>query len=51
VILDPDDFWVEERQVDPIAFAEDKETWVYFDTELNDDLKREGFMSDLLRHL
>ncbi|MBL7176652.1 MAG: isoleucine--tRNA ligase [Desulfobacteraceae bacterium] len=51
VTLDPDDFVMEERQADKIAFAEEKGLWVSFDTNIDEELKIEGLMRDLLRHL
>ena len=51
VTLYPEDFILEERSPDRLAFAEDKGAWVSFDTTLDDDLRLEGLMRDLLRHL
>ena len=51
VVLDPVDFLLKEKSPDDLAFAEEKGIWVSFDTGLDDDLKLEGLMRDLLRHL
>ena len=51
VVLDPVDFLLKEKSPDDLAFAEEKGIWVSFDTDLDDDLKLEGLMRDLLRHL
>jgi len=51
VILDPEDFLLEERPVKNLAFAEEKGAWVSFDMTIDADLRQEGLMRDLLRHL
>lgn len=51
VTLDPGDFTLEKRQAEKAAVAEEKGAWVSFDTDMNEDLKLEGLMRDLLRHL
>jgi isoleucyl-tRNA synthetase len=51
VTLDPEDFALEERQAEKAAVAEEKGAWVSFDTDIDEDLKLEGLMRDLLRHL
>ena len=50
-VLNPGDFLLEEQPAKDLAFAEEKGSWVSFNTTINDDLKKEGLMRDLLRHL
>ena len=51
VALDPNDFILEEKQVNNLPVAEDTGIWVYYDIEIDEDLRLEGMMRDLLRHL
>lgn len=51
VILNPEDFLLEEQPVDFPALAEEKGAWVSYDTTINEELRKEGLMRDLLRHL
>ena len=51
ITFDPADFRLEERTSDDLALAEEKGLWVSYDTTLDDDLKLEGLMRDMLRHL
>ena len=51
VTLNPRDFILEEKQAENLALAEEKGTWVCFNTDIDEDLKIEGMMRDLLRHL
>ena len=50
VAFDPGDFRLEERTATDLAFAEEGGLWVSYDTTLDDDLKLEGLMRDMLRH-
>jgi len=49
--LTPDDFTLVEKREETVAFAEDRERWISFDTCLDEELKLEGMMRDLLRRL
>ena len=51
VTLAPRDFILEEKQAKNLPVAEDAGTWVYYDTKIDEDLRLEGMMRDLLRHL
>jgi len=51
VRLDPRDFTLARRSRERAAFAEERGTWLFFDTAIDDDLRLEGAMRDLLRHL
>lgn len=51
VTLDPRDFILEEKQADNIPLAEETGTWVCYNIEIDEDLRLEGMMRDLLRHL
>jgi isoleucyl-tRNA synthetase len=51
IILHPEDFLLEEQPADFPAFAEQKGSWVSYNTAIDEDLRKEGVMRDLLRHL
>jgi isoleucyl-tRNA synthetase len=51
VSIDYNDFILEESAPEDIAFAADEGIWVAYETALDDDLKLEGLMRDLLRRL
>ncbi len=51
VTLDPEDFVLKERQEENAAIAEERGAWISFNTHMDEDLKLEGLMRDLLRHL
>ena len=51
IALRPSDFIMEERKPGDLAMAENNTVWVSYDTTLDDNLKLEGLMRDLLRYL
>lgn len=51
VTLNPADFTVDKRTPDDLAMAEEKSIWVAYDTTIDENLKLEGLMRDLLRYL
>jgi len=51
VTIEKDDLIVEWVNPENLTVAEDKNVWVAFDTRITPDLRLEGMMRDLLRHL